>query len=369
MTKAGGIIGVLAAFALAPLLLAASAPSADASSSTCRQLERQLVKASRAGSSRYSAAIRRQQRELDNAERRQRAARCGGIKSLFGNSECRRVGSVIRKMRSNLSRLEAKARRGGSRAELARIRALLSVNGCRGGSGLRTARLENDRGFRELGSGSSRNDRSARRRVFGGDQIGRYSGTTYRTLCVRTCDGYYFPVSFSTTREKFQRDQAICEQMCPATQVKLYYHRVQTEESEDMVAAADDRPYAALPAAFLYRSRGVAKAGSCSCKQGPRNFSVIAGATQGDVSVQSARPAQPAIPKNTWRIDPLVDPETYANLRGGFDRTAQTRLLNGAPGGEIAAEDRRAVRVVGPAFLPDPEGAIDLRAPAPSALQ
>src|SRR5688572_4629876 len=34
---------------------------------------------------------------------------------------------------------------------------------------------------------------------------------TYRTWCVRSCDGYYFPVSFSTTREHLSTDQVTCE--------------------------------------------------------------------------------------------------------------------------------------------------------------
>ena len=28
---------------------------------------------------------------------------------------------------------------------------------------------------------------------------------TYRTMCVRLCDGYYFPISFTTTRERSRK--------------------------------------------------------------------------------------------------------------------------------------------------------------------
>src|SRR6266540_3435428 len=32
---------------------------------------------------------------------------------------------------------------------------------------------------------------------------------TYRTLCVRTCDGYYFPISYATNRSHFKTDAAV----------------------------------------------------------------------------------------------------------------------------------------------------------------
>ena len=38
------------------------------------------------------------------------------------------------------------------------------------------------------------------------NQFGNLPFATYRTLCVRLCDGYYFPVSFSTLPNHFQRD-------------------------------------------------------------------------------------------------------------------------------------------------------------------
>ena len=37
---------------------------------------------------------------------------------------------------------------------------------------------------------------------------------TYRTVCVRLCDGAQFPVSFSTTRDRFKADAAKCQSNC-----------------------------------------------------------------------------------------------------------------------------------------------------------
>ncbi len=65
-------------------------------------------------------------------------------------------------------------------------------------------------------------------RLFGVPQNGAVGNnliplvTTYRTICVRGCDGYYFPLSFSTTPAHFETDQQICEAQCPGAQ--LYYY-------------------------------------------------------------------------------------------------------------------------------------------------
>ena len=66
--------------------------------------------------------------------------------------------------------------------------------------------------------------------LFGGGTIvnpdgdGAPSGT-YSTVCVRTCDGFYFPISYSTVPSRFADDQQACQRLCPAAQATLYtYH-------------------------------------------------------------------------------------------------------------------------------------------------
>jgi len=90
-----------------------------------------------------------------------------------------------------------------------------------------------------------------------GDKVRTYSrasfgGGSYRTLCVRTCDGYYFPISTVTSRANFERDGTVCRALCPGTEVSLYAHPVGSE-SERMHSVADGLSYEALPTAFQYR--------------------------------------------------------------------------------------------------------------------
>ena len=36
----------------------------------------------------------------------------------------------------------------------------------------------------------------------------------HRTVCVRMCDGYFWPISFATTDDNFEQDQSVCENSC-----------------------------------------------------------------------------------------------------------------------------------------------------------
>lgn len=87
---------------------------------------------------------------------------------------------------------------------------------------------------------------------------------TYRTVCVRMCDGYFFPISFSTTRERFAADEAKCQSSCSAD-ARLFVYRNPGEEPESMVDLGG-RPYAKMKTAFLYRT---AYDASCKCTAHP----------------------------------------------------------------------------------------------------
>jgi hypothetical protein len=95
------------------------------------------------------------------------------------------------------------------------------------------------------------------------NQFGALPFATYRTLCVRLCDGYYFPVSFSTLPNHFQRDADMCQSKCAAP-AELYYHQNPGGAVEQMVSVAGNQPYTSLKSAFRYRKEFVQ---GCSCKQ------------------------------------------------------------------------------------------------------
>lgn len=346
----------LMAAALAALVVAST--PADAASRTCRNLEARLAAASSGG-----GAVSPEARKWRDAAARQRSeiakakSRCGGgFSSFFGGGDadpsCK--GQIAR-MQRNLAQLERKASQlsGGRKESRAAILAALEQNGCRDEGRQQVAELgkKNRSIIEQLFGGSERRplDENANRRTIvttlkprDGNSVTIDGLGTYRTMCVRTCDGYFFPMSFSTRKDMFERDQQACESACPGTEVKLYAHQVPEQESEDMVSVKGE-PYSALPTAWNFQQAGFVRPAACACGA-PKLYEVIAG----DTTVKATMPKGDDAPMPTAR------PEST---------TETTATTPAAPvERDIASADRK-VRVVGPEFLPDPEEAIDLRAP------
>ncbi|HVJ79346.1 MAG TPA: DUF2865 domain-containing protein [Hyphomicrobium sp.] len=85
---------------------------------------------------------------------------------------------------------------------------------------------------------------------------------TYRTVCVRLCDGYYFPMSFSTLPNHFQQDSDSCSSKCAAP-AELYYYPNPGGSMDQAVALKTQEAYKKLKFAFRYRKEVV---NGCSCK-------------------------------------------------------------------------------------------------------
>lgn len=265
--------------AIAMAVVAAATSHADAASSVCRALEAKLAAASSGGGNsaearKWQAAAEKQRAEIAKAR-----ARCGGGGFLFfgGNPEPGCKGT-IKRMQANLAQLERRAQKlsGNGGANRARILAALDQNGCRGDTReLLAQRRDRNRDIisQIFGGGLPRGslDDSANRKTIrttlnaNNPNSVTISGIgTYRTLCVRTCDGYFFPISFSTREEMFSRDQGACEAACPGTEVRLYVHQIPEQETEDMISVAGE-PYSKLPTAWNFQQVGYKRAPSCAC--------------------------------------------------------------------------------------------------------
>src|SRR5262245_35005426 len=89
-------------------------------------------------------------------------------------------------------------------------------------------------------------------------------GPTYRTLCVRLCDGYYFPISGAAPQSRFARDADACSASC-GSEARLFYHPNVGGSVEGMVDLTG-LAYSALPNAFKYRQALVP---GCGCRPQP----------------------------------------------------------------------------------------------------
>jgi hypothetical protein len=94
---------------------------------------------------------------------------------------------------------------------------------------------------------------------------------TFKTVCVRLCDGYSFPISPSVTRDSFRRDAERCEKSCPGRS-RLFTVRGLDGKFEDMVDL-EGRRYRDLPSAFQHQTRYDP---TCTCRGNPWDGEALA---------------------------------------------------------------------------------------------
>jgi hypothetical protein len=189
--------------------------------------------------------------------------------------------------------------------------------------------------------------------------------SAYRTVCVRTCDGFYFPISFSTGQSRFGEDEQACKRMCPAAEAMLYSYRNPGEDISKATSLSG-RLYTELPNAFRYRQKFDA---ACSCKRPGESWAQALQQAddrtveRGDIVVTEERSKQMAQPKaepppRPGRTDPRSGQATARP--SATSPSAATAASEPAPAVTAAPVEKpvetdptkRAVRHVGPQFLP-----------------
>src|SRR4051795_8493000 len=229
------LLAALSADAIAQVNPPAPAPAQQgaAVNPMCPRLEAQLATIDRGGGDpgkaeqirRYEEAASKQQGELDRVTSQAKRQGCdsSGFFSLFSgqSAQCGPVNSQIQQMRANLDQITTSLERlrgggpGGFSPERDNQRrsvlAALAQNNC-GPQYANAAQSQGGGNFlSNLFGGNNPNNPQ------GGppSDLGPQSGT-YRTVCVRTCDGAYFPVSFATVPARFPDDEKTCKALCPA---------------------------------------------------------------------------------------------------------------------------------------------------------
>jgi hypothetical protein len=88
---------------------------------------------------------------------------------------------------------------------------------------------------------------------------------SYTTVCVRMCDGFFFPISSRVPASRFNRDADACSARCGGSEARLFYHSTKSGSMQDAVDLYGHK-YTKLPVAFLHRKKLV---NGCSCKPEP----------------------------------------------------------------------------------------------------
>jgi hypothetical protein len=369
--------------AAAAILSVADTAGAAPGSRVCRQLEAELAGGGArpdAQARRIDSVIARQRRQIDTLRGQMRDGGCrSSIFGVTGGPSCKAAGNRVSDMERNLRALERQREQfaDAQRRPRATVLAALDANDCRPRASREAARAPEESGLfsRLFGGRVERRERTDEEAVLRETRpaAGR-SGPAgrVRTLCVRSCDGYFFPMSASSSTRDFARDQKNCEAACPGAAVEVFYHNLQSQESADMVSAASGKPYTQMPNAFAYKQGE--RAETCSCNR-PQSYEVVGG--REDAVRTSALAAQPAGPGSAGEA---AAPPATVQSQGSFV-TLSAPAAEAAEPPAAASEDEeeaelpperemdgRPVRVVGPVFLPDPEAAIDLRAPGRTAV-
>lgn len=370
---------LLSATAIGPGALAQGYPppgAPPAANPMCQRLEGQLAMIDRGGADpakldqirRYEEAQNRQQAELDRVTTQAKRMGCDstGFFSLFNGqaSQCGPVNNQIQQMRANLDQITGSLQQlrgggGGSERDMQRRSVLLALaqNNC-GPQYAAAARAAQPGGFFD--------------NIFGGGNNNNPDGTiappspdaaapsgTYRTVCVRSCDGFYFPISFATVPGRFADDERTCKSLCPATDATLYTYRNPGEDMNQAVSI-NGQPYSSSPNAFRYRREFDA---TCSCKAAGQSWAdalkniddKAAAEQQGDIIVTEDRAkkmSQPLAPKSAQGQKKGAPAPAAPAPAAAATAPTPANASPAAPATTTDANGNKTIRSVGPTFIP-----------------
>ncbi|TCL73495.1 DUF2865 domain-containing protein [Rhizobium sp. BK251] len=292
----------------------------------------------------YSSAITQQNLEIRKAQNDLRRYRCAdnSIVVVDGDTAgfCQELATSLDRMRENIRNLTAMrddAARSGMDDDLRdHLLASLDENGCND-----EVAVARDPDFPDPYG----NNRGISGETFipalNGYQSDMRGYPSYRgapsnisTVCVRTCDGGFFPLSSSAAPEDFQRDADKCARMCPGVETELFYRFLGEQETADMISASTGAPYSAMPNAFVYRNRPPGEKSSCTCnlsayyeqmREKPAPAPQQGSITRIETKPPTSAAAAPVVPPAEKPYDPAkstvrqVGPQFLANDQGNID--------------------------------------------------
>lgn len=256
--------------------LSASASLAQTPGANCPQLQGALAALDRPdpATDARNQQVAKMQADLAQLSSDAQALKCNAQRGFFifqgppRPQQCDVIEDRMARLRSNLASLSSGA--GDREAQRRQIIFALAQNNC--GPQYRAAaqamsapqqRQQRPRNFFEaLFGGPAPSDDSETAPGLDVAPMDTPKASTYRTVCVRTCDGFYFPISYATVPARFATDDALCRRLCPATEVQLFTYRNPGEDIQQATSIAG-KPYMSLPTALLYRKQFNP---SCSCR-------------------------------------------------------------------------------------------------------
>jgi hypothetical protein len=353
--------GLVAVFTLA------ATTGAIAQSYDCDRLREQIASATARPSgvgARYAAAAQKQQYEINRTGAYAASIGCNNRQFLmFGSPpppQCAGLEQQMQRMRSNLSGLQEQARVSSGDGQKGALQARYDAT-CRNlpRGFFDTIFGGGDRQQVPIDDGSDRPPRQV--------DEDRPRGGGSEAVCVRTCDGGYFPISYSARRARIDTLAELCEAQCPGTETALY--TMPYGGSIDQAVSSTGEDYSDLPNAGKFRKKFDA---ACACKPANKSWvealahaeELLGQQARSDVIVTPEKSDELSRPKNAvakpgaatadLSASPGVIPKA-AEPTGSMPGKAPASTSFGLKDGETsektdAAGGRRQIRVIGPKF-------------------
>jgi hypothetical protein len=355
-------------FALVVAALFAPSPSqAFAESPYCNDLKAQIARAGSGGGSR-DRAVAKQSNELSRLDDYARRIGCDRQQFLFFGQapppQCGQINARIAQMRANLGAYQQQNDNDASvkQALLARYdaqcRDRMAPTPARAGprgfldelfggapqpqpyGGLREVPLE------DSGAGSQPPASDPPDEVF--DDGAPMGGS--EAVCVRQCDGGFFPVSYSARRNNLDDLNTLCKALCPGAEAALYTKS--PWKDIDTALSVDGDAYTNHPNALKFQKTRDA---TCSCKPPDKNWAealedaerILSASHSKDTVVtaeqaeQLSRPVQPNAARDARNKSTRHDAQTSS--------AGATTSPPAAPAQSSAGRDQGVMReVIGP---------------------
>jgi hypothetical protein len=263
LALAGILAGSLALFGAQP----AMPESAD-----CVRLHKQIDDVTRNSQvAQFAVAADKQRGEMERTTSYARSIGCENKKFLFFGSEppaqCSALNAQIERMRANLDDLSARSGGGsGGRGELmAHYRSeCLGVADDQGRpqnflEGLFGGGQNKNQDNPDIATAPLNPDQAPNEKVVSDGETAEGGS---KAVCVKTCDGSFFPVSYTAYSGKFSTLEDICRAQCPNAEVTLFSYPA-SGDIEQAISSTGAR-YVDSPNALKFRTSFDP---NCSCRR------------------------------------------------------------------------------------------------------
>jgi len=321
--------------------------SAQQLSADCERLRVAIADASRGDSgAQYQAAADRQRAELDRTTAYAKSIGCDRRQFLFFGAapppQCGEINAQIGRMRANYDELQQRAGGGaGGRGDLiARFNAQCTT-------AQQQPQQQQPANFLDAIFGTiARQPNDVQTLPLNPDQPDSTEAQAgSKAVCVRSCDGSFFPVSYSASQGRLGGLEDMCRALCPNADVSLYTYPPSGQIEQ--AVSINGAKYMDLPNALKYRT---SLDPTCSCKRKGESWAdALAGAeaklgreSKGDVfvtpekSIELSRPKLDAKAKAKTPVDAKATPAGADPSVDALSQQAATisREASGIAGGE-----------------------------------